>query len=200
MTRNLLFLWRIVIARPENRDRDDRNSEHRINERIHAEKVRLVTEEGEPRIIPIVEALAMAAEKSMDLVEISPNQDPPVVKIMDYSKFRFEQSKKAKEARKKQKVFHVKEVKLRPAIADNDYNHKMNQAKSFLEKGDKVKFTLVFRGREVVHSELGFEVMRSVQADLEGLVQIEKSPSQEGKSITMVVSPSPSTVKGPVKP
>ncbi len=112
-----------------------------------------------------------------------------MVKIIDYSKFRFDQLKKAKEARKKQKVVHIKEIKFRPAIDEHDYEHKVNHAKEFLEKGDKVKFTIMFRGREIMHKDLGFKVMENVQRDLEGLVQIEKKAAIEGKNITMIVTP-----------
>jgi len=132
--------------------------------------------------------LEMAAEKGLDVVEISPNQDPPVVKIVDYSKFKFEQVKKAKEAKKKQKVIHVKEIKMRPNIDSHDFDHKVKHARSFLEKGDKVKFTLMFRGREMVHPELGFEVMKKIQAQLEDIAITEKNHSQEGRNITMYMS------------
>ncbi len=161
----------------------------RINDQIRSEMVRLVGEEGGPRVVPLAEALGLAKSKELDLVEISPDQDPPVVKIIDFSKFRFEQLKKAKEAKKKQKVIHIKEIKLRPSINSHDYTHKVNHAKEFLEKGDKVKFTLMFRGREIIHNELGFKVMQNIQSDLESIAQIEKKPSIEGRNITMVVAP-----------
>jgi translation initiation factor IF-3 len=154
--------------------------------------VRLVGEEGGPRILPLEEALAIARSREMDIVEISPDQSPPVVKVIDFSKFRFEQIKKAREAKKKQKVIHIKEIKLRPSIDIHDYRHKVDHAKEFLAKGDKVKFTLMFRGREIVHNQLGFRVMDNIQKDLEGMVQIEKRPSIEGRNITMVVMPLPS--------
>ncbi len=122
-------------------------------------------------------------------MEISPNQDPPVVKIIDYSRYVFDQRKKTKENKKKQKVIHLKEIKLRPAIASHDYETKVNQAKSFLEKGDKVKFSIRFKGREIVHNELGFNLLERVLADLEGLIQIEQQATPEGRAIAMVVSP-----------
>ncbi|MBP9042589.1 MAG: translation initiation factor IF-3 [Spirochaetes bacterium] len=168
----------------------DKFDKFRINEEIDSATVRLVGEEGEPAIIETSKALEMARERSLDLVEITANQDPPVVKIIDYSKFIFEQVKKAKEAKKKQKVIHVKEIKLRPAIDNNDFHHKINNARSFLEKGDKVKFTLMFRGREMVHPELGFEVMDRIQEALKDCAIPEKSPAQEGKNITMIMNPS----------
>jgi translation initiation factor IF-3 len=141
------------------------------------------------------DAIAMAKDAGLDLVEISANQDPPVVKIIDYSKFRFDQLKKAKEARKKQKIVHIKEIKFRPAIDEHDYEHKINHAKEFLEKGDKVKFTCMFRGREIVHKDLGFKIMENVQNDLGGLVQVEKKASIEGKNLTMIVTPTVAAVK-----
>ena len=139
-------------------------------------------------VISTDEALRLAREKDMDLVEISPNQEPPVVKIIDYSKFKFELVKKAKEARKKQKVIHIKEIKMRPNIDSNDFNHKVKHAIEFLEKGDKVKFSLMFRGREMIHQELGFEVMRKIQEALVDTAQVEKEPSLDGRNITMIVS------------
>lgn len=138
------------------------------------------------------EGLTIAKSKDMDLVEISPDQDPPVVKIIDFSKFRFEQMKKAKEAKKKQKVIHIKEIKLRPSIDIHDYTHKVKHAKDFLDNGDKVKFTLMFRGREIIHNELGFKVMENIQNDLAEVALIEKRPSIEGRNITMIVSPASS--------
>lgn len=155
----------------------------------------MIGEGGEPVILARDEALRIAREKELDLVEISPDQNPPVVKIIDYSKFRFEQIKKAKEAKKRQKVIHIKEIKMRPAIDAHDYEHKVKHAKDFLDKGDKVKFTIMFRGREIVHSELGFKVMEHVQADLQGIAVVEKKPSQEGRNITMIMSPLPAGTK-----
>lgn len=135
------------------------------------------------------EALEIARSKELDLVEVSPNQDPPVVKIIDYSKYRFEQIKRVKEAKKKQKVVHVKEIKMRPAIDVHDYGHKIRHAISFFEKGDKVKFTVMFRGREITHTELGFKIMKDIQADLKEIAVIEKPPLREGRNITMIMTP-----------
>ncbi|MCL1864831.1 MAG: translation initiation factor IF-3 [Spirochaetes bacterium] len=167
----------------------DKFDKFRINEEIISENVRLVGEEGEPVIISISAALSIAKEKNLDLVEITTNQELPVVKIVDYSKFKFDQIKKAKEAKKKQKIVHVKEIKMRPAIDDNDFTHKVNRAKDFLDKGDKVKFTLMFRGREMVHPELGFDVMEKIQDVLKDIGTIEKKPIQEGRNITMYMMP-----------
>lgn len=146
-------------------------------------------EGGESVIVALDEAIKNARAKSLDLVEISPNQDPPVVKIIDYSRYVFDQRKKTKENKKKQKVIHLKEIKLRPVIASHDYDTKINQAKSFLEKGDKVKFSIRFKGREIVHNELGFNLLERVLADLEGLIQVEQQATPEGRAIAMVVAP-----------
>ncbi len=170
------------------RPQQDRSEKYRINEEIRAEKVRLVGGEEEIGVVPIAVALEKAREQELDLVEISPNPDAPIVKIVDYSKFKFEQTKKAKEAKKRQKVIHVKEIKMRPSIDKHDFEHKVKHAREFLEKGDKVKFTLMFRGREMVHPDLGFAVMKRIREELEEIVVIEKNPSQEGRNITMVVS------------
>ncbi len=167
----------------------DNFEKYNINESITARTVRLVGEDGEPKVIATSEALVLAKQRALDLVEISPNQDPPVVKIVDYSKFRFEQLKKAKEAKKKQKVIHVKEIKMRPNIDKHDFEHKIKHAVSFFEKGDKVKFTLMFRGREMVHPELGFEVFKKIKEQLGDTVFVEKDAAQEGRNITMIVGP-----------
>jgi len=151
--------------------------------------VRLVGEDGGPQVIPLQEALQKASDKGLDLVEISPNQDPPVVKIIDYSKFKFEQIKKAKEAKKKQKVIQVKEIKLRPSIDLHDFQHKVRHAREFIEEGNKVKFTVMFRGREVVHSDLGFKVLEDVKQALEDVALVETNPSKEGRNITMIMAP-----------
>ncbi|MCP4131345.1 MAG: translation initiation factor IF-3 [bacterium] len=166
----------------------EKSEKYRVNELIEAKEVRLVGEEGEAVVISVDAALDMAQNRGLDLVEISPNQDPPIVKIIDYSKFKFEQQKMLKEAKKKQKVIHIKEIKLRPAIDAHDFAHKVKRARGFLEKGDKVKFTLMFRGREMVHPELGFEVMKRILNELEEIAITEKKPSQEGRNITMVMS------------
>lgn len=134
-------------------------------------------------------ALELAQEQDLDLVEISP-QDVPVVKIMDYSKFRFEQLKKAKEAKKKQKIVHVKEVKVRPSIDNHDFEHKINHAREFLEGGDKVKFTMMFRGREIIHTDLAMEKMVRIQNDLQDCSTIEAKPSVQGRNMTMILAPS----------
>ncbi len=187
--RDIIFYTGVILVNKGKMPAKDKFDKFRINEEIDAQTVRLVGEEGEPVIIAMSAALEMAREKNLDLVEITANQDPPVVRIIDYSKFKFDQMKKAKEAKKKQKVIHIKEIKMRPAIDDNDFLHKVNNAKSFLEKGDKVKFTLMFRGREMVHPELGFEVMDRIQEVLKDVAAVEKKPAQEGRNITMFMNP-----------
>lgn len=145
--------------------------------------------DGEPEVMPLADALSKAEVEGLDLVQISKNQEIPIVKIMDYSKFRFEQIKKAKEAKKKQKVVHIKEVKMRPGVGEHDYEHKVKHAREFLEKGDKVKFTMVFRGREIVHTDIGMNILKNILKDLEDVSVIEKQPSHEGRNMTMILAP-----------
>jgi len=131
----------------------------------------------------------MASEVGLDLVEISPNADPPVCKILDFGKYKYEAQKKANEARKKQKVIEVKEIKLRPGIDDHDYDVKMRAMRSFLDEGDKVKVTMRFRGRELAHQELGMKVLDRVRDQLAELAKVEQWPKMEGRQMTMVISP-----------
>jgi len=135
------------------------------------------------------EALERAAESNLDLVEIAANADPPVCKILDYGKFKYEEQKKKNEARKKQKVIEVKEVKLRPGIDDHDYDVKMRAMKGFIGEGDKVKVTMRFRGRELAHQDLGMNVLMRVKTDLDEIAKVEQFPKMEGKQMTMVLSP-----------
>lgn len=162
----------------------------RINKEITVPQVRLVGVDGEMiGVTDIAKALMLAEEVGLDLVEISPGAEPPVCKILDYGKYKYEQEKKAAEAKKKQKVIEIKELKLRPTIGDHDYQIKMKQAKQFLEEGDKVKFSLRFKGREMSHSEIGMALMTRVKQDLEGLIRIDQEPKFEGRQVIMVVSP-----------
>jgi len=135
------------------------------------------------------EALEMAADAGLDLVEIAPNADPPVCKILDFGKFKYEEQKKKNEARKKQKVIEVKEIKLRPSIDDHDYQVKMRSMNKFIEEGDKVKVTMRFRGRELAHQELGMNVLIRVKDDLDSIAKVEQMPRMEGRQMTMVVAP-----------
>ena len=135
------------------------------------------------------EALTKALEAGLDLVEVSPNADPPVCKILDFGKFKYEEQKRKNEARKKQKVIEIKEIKLRPGIDDHDYDVKMRSMKSFIDEGDKVKVTMRFRGRELAHQELGMNVLMRVKDDLDPVAKIEQYPRMEGRQMTMVMSP-----------
>ena len=133
--------------------------------------------------------MALADEVGLDLVEVSPNADPPVCKLLDYGKFKYEAQKKANEARKKQKTIDVKEIKMRPNIDQHDYDVKMRSMVRFLDEGDKVKVTMRFRGREMAHQELGLQVLDRVRGQLEDLVKVEQWPKMEGRQMTMVIAP-----------
>jgi translation initiation factor IF-3 len=135
------------------------------------------------------EALDMAADAGLDLVEIAPNADPPVCKILDFGKYKYEEQKKKNEAKKKQKVIEVKEIKFRPSIDDHDYDVKMRSMQKFIGEGDKVKVTMRFRGRELAHQELGMDVLMRVKGDLDAIAKVEQFPRMEGRQMTMVVSP-----------
>ena len=157
---------------------------------INVATVRLIDATGENvGVKTITEAIKMAQDAGLDLVEISPNSDPPVCKILDFGKFKYEEQKKANVARKKQKVIEIKEIKLRPNIDTHDYDVKMKAAKGFLEEGDKVKVTLRFRGRELAHQHRGLEVLHRVQGELSTLAKVEQFPTIEGRQMTMVMSP-----------
>ena len=140
-------------------------------------------------VMSVREALALAEEAGLDLVEISPNTDPPVCKILDYGKYKYEQQKKAAEARKKQKVVDLKEIKIRPGIEDHDYGVKMRAAKKFLEGGDKVKVTMRFRGREMAHLQIGRELLEKMQQELSPVSKVEYSPKLEGRQMVMILVP-----------
>ena len=162
----------------------------RINEEIGVIRVRLVDQRGQ--MVGVVgrnEALTMAANAGLDLVEIAPNADPPVCKILDFGKYKYEEQKKKNEARKKQKIIEVKEIKLRPGIDDHDYEVKRRSMVKFIEEGDKVKVTMRFRGRELAHQELGMDVLMRVRDDLDEIAKIEQIPRMEGRQMTMVMSP-----------
>jgi translation initiation factor IF-3 len=152
--------------------------------------VRLINEDGEQvGVVPIAKALGIASEASLDLVEISPNAEPPVCRVMDYGKFRFEENKKLQTAKKKQKQTQVKEIKFRPGTDIGDYKIKLRKLVSFLEEGDRTKVTLRFRGREMAHQELGLELLQRVKADLEEYGTVEQEPKMEGRLMVMVLAP-----------
>ena len=162
----------------------------RINELIRADSVRCIGADGEQLgVIPINEALKIAENLSLDLVEIQPNVNPPVCKILDYGKFKYEAQKRKNEARKKQKIIDVKEIKLRPNIDNKDFVVKMKQVKKFIENGDKVKITLRFRGREMAHQTLGATVLDRVKDDTEELCKVETLPKLEGRQMVMILAP-----------
>ena len=140
-------------------------------------------------VVPRSDAIARALEAGLDLVEVAANADPPVCKILDFGKFKYEEQKRKNEARKKQKVIEVKEIKLRPGIDDHDYDVKMRSMKSFIDEGDKVKVTMRFRGRELAQQELGMEVLMRVKGDLDEIAKVEQYPRMEGRQMTMVMSP-----------
>ncbi len=162
----------------------------RINHEIRVREIQLIDAEGQNRgIVPILEAQHLADEASLDLVEIVPNANPPVCKILDYGKFRFLEQKKAAEARKKQKIVEIKEIKLRPGIDEHDYDTKMKAVKRFFEEGDKVKVTLRFRGREMAHQDLGFRLLERVKSETGAFAKVEAEPSMEGRQMIMVLAP-----------
>jgi len=163
---------------------------YRLNENIDAAEVRLVGAGGEQiGVVPLEEAKKLAEESSLDLVEISPQAEPPVCKVMDYGKFRFEEQKKRQASRKKQKQTQVKEIKFRPGTDIGDYNVKLRNLTKFLTEGDKVKVTLRFRGREMAHQELGRDLLKRVEGDLQELGSVEQFPRMEGRQMVMVLAP-----------
>lgn len=161
-----------------------------MNEDIDVDNVRLIDADGsQVGVVSIAEAQEMADEAGLDLVEVSPHADPPVCKVLDYGKYKYEAQKKANEARKKQKIIEVKEIKMRPGIEDHDYQVKMRSVRKFIGNGDKVKMTIRFRGREMAHQELGLRVLDRVREDLDEEVKVEQFPRTEGRLMTMVVAP-----------
>ena len=167
------------------------SKELRINEEIRCKEVRLIDDAGEQLgVMAPREAAKIAAEKNLDLVEIAPNANPPVCRIMDYGKYKYEQSKREKEAKKNQKVISVKEVKLRPNIEDHDFLTKAKNASKFLAAGDKVKVTIMFRGREITHPELGQELCERFAEELSSVAKVEKPAKVEGRNMIMILAPS----------
>jgi translation initiation factor IF-3 len=162
----------------------------RVNDQIRISPVRLIQDDGEQiGIVSIDEARERAEVRGMDLVEVAADARPPVVKMMDYGKYRYEEARATREARKKQHIIRVKEVKFRPGIEDHDYKFKVGHARRFLGEGNKVKLTMMFRGRQVTHPEIGLEVLSRVTKDLEEVGQIESHPNMEGRIMSMVVAP-----------
>jgi len=162
----------------------------RANERIRAPQVQVISSDGNNLgTYPTQEAINMAKQEGLDLIEISANANPPVCKIIDIGKYKYDQQKKAHKAKKKQKVMNLKEIKLRPVTEIHDYNFKIKNAQKFLTKGDKVKFTVQFRGREMQHTNLGYELMKRITDDTASLGKIEVKPKFEGRQIIMIIHP-----------
>lgn len=176
-----IILWRCS---------DIANLEHLINEEIEAAEIRLISDSGEQLGIMTAEAAQkIADEKEMDLVLISPNAKPPVCKIMDYGKFRFEQAKREKEARKNQRVIEVKEIRMSPSIGENDFNTKLRNGQKFLADGDRLKVTIRFRGREMAHTHIGEELLKNFAAQCSEVATMDKNPKLEGRNMSMFLSP-----------
>jgi translation initiation factor IF-3 len=162
----------------------------RINRMIRISPVRVIADDGaQLGVLPIEQALAAAQERGLDLVEVAPLARPPVVKIMDYGKYKFEQAKAARAAKKKQHVIHLKEVKYRPGIDDHDFEFKTRHAREFLQDGNKVKVTMMFRGRQMAHTELGRVVLDRVATELKDIGKVEQDPRLEGRNMSMVLAP-----------
>src|SRR5438270_8036148 len=162
----------------------------RINEEIRVREVHLIEKDGANKgTVPIADALVAAQDAGLDLVEISPNANPPIVKILDYGKYKYQEQKKAAEARKKQKVVEVKELKYRPMIDDHDYDVKMRAMQRFFEEGDKVKVTLRYRGREMAHQEIGTKLLDKVKSDVAEIAKVEQDARFEGRQVVMVLAP-----------
>lgn len=172
----------------------------RVNELIRVPEVRLIDAEGgQVGVVAVAKAIAMAKEVSLDLVEVSPNAKPPVCRIMDYGKYKFEQAKKAKQAKAKQHVIKIKEIKLHPKTDKNDYNYRVKHAKEFLEKGFKVKVTLIYRGREMTHLDFGRRLLDQMTEDLALDGDLETRSKMEGNSMHLIFAPKKTATKGPSK-
>ncbi|MBY0273142.1 MAG: translation initiation factor IF-3 [Alphaproteobacteria bacterium] len=178
------------MSKYTNEDKGNASNGPRVNEKISSLKVRLVDENGEMvGVLSQKEALERAYRAGLDLVEVSPNADPPVCKILDYGKYKFEEQKRRAEMRKKQKVIEIKEVQLRPGIDKHDFEVKMRSARKFIDDGDKLKVTLRFRGRELSHQELGIDVLNRVKETLQDIAKVEHDPKFEGKRVIMILAP-----------
>ena len=178
------------------------NLVHQINDEIHDKEVRLIGDEGEQLgIMSAAEALKIALERELDLVKIAPGSNPPVCKIMDYGKYRFEQAKKEKEAKKNQRVIEIKEIRMSPGIDTNDFNTKLKNGQKFLADGDRVKVSVRFRGREMAHTEIGAQLLKDFAEKCADIANMDKAPKLEGRNMSMFLSPKPVTPpKKPAKP
>ena len=178
------------------------NAVHQINEEILDKEVRLIGDQGEQLgIMSAQEALKIAVERELDLVKIAPGSNPPVCKEMDYGKFRFEQAKKEKEAKKNQRVIEIKEIRMSPGIGENDFNTKLKNGQKFLNDGDRVKVSVRFRGREMAHTEIGEQLLKDFAAKCADIATLDKNPKLEGRNMSMFLSPKPQApAKKPAKP
>ena len=178
------------------------NAVHQINEEIKDKEVRVIGEDGEQLGIMSSEAaLKIAVEKELDLVKIAPGSNPPVCRIMDYGKYRFEQAKKEKEAKKNQRVIEIKEIRMSPGIGENDFNTKLKNGQKFLQDGDRVKVSVRFRGREMAHTDIGAQLLKDFAAKCADIANMDKAPKLEGRNMSMFLSPKPQTPpKKPAKP
>ncbi|MCS1351570.1 translation initiation factor IF-3 [Mechercharimyces sp. CAU 1602] len=166
------------------------SKDHQVNDSIRSREVRVVGEDGQQvGIIPTKEALRMAQEAELDLVAVAPQAKPPVCRIMDYGKYRYEQSKREKEAKKNQKIIQVKEIRFSPSIEEHDLQTKLRNVKKFLQNGDKVKLTIRFRGREITHQDLGRTIMKRIADDMKELGDVERHPKLEGRHMIMILGP-----------
>jgi len=178
------------IAIPRRTNRANRSSKININKNIRAKEVRVIDPDGNQiGVIPTYKAIAVANDFGLDLVEVSPNANPPVCKIMDYGRYKYEQTKKKQEAKKKQATFQLKEIKLRPKTDEHDLKTKINHIKKFIERKDKVKVTVIFRGREITLSQLGRDLLERVAQETEEIASVEQHPKFEGRTMIMVLSP-----------
>jgi translation initiation factor IF-3 len=183
-------LWRTNIRRPNKAPPAASKDGPRVNDDIRNAQIQLIDHTGQNRgTVETMVAIKMAQEAGMDLVEISPNVSPPVCKIMDYGKYKYSAQKKAAEARKRQKVVEIKEIKLRPMIDDHDYDVKMRAMQRFFEEGDKVKITLRYRGREMAHQEIGTKLLDKIKSDVAELAKVEQDARFEGRQVVMVLAP-----------
>ena len=181
---------RLNIALPRRPNRPIRSNRTNINRNIRAREVRVIDPDGNQiGIIPTSQALETAAEFGLDLVEVSPNANPPVCKIMDYGRYRYEQTKKKQEAKKKQSTFQVKEIKVRPKTGEHDLQTKINHIRKFIGRKDKVKVTVIFRGREITLSNLGRALLDKIAEETEEIAMMEQSPKFEGRSLVMILAP-----------
>ncbi|MEO7241670.1 MAG: translation initiation factor IF-3 [Variovorax sp.] len=189
----------MATAYRDRRHREER--QHRLNREIMAPEVRLTGEENEQLgVVSLAEALRMAGERDVDLVEVVAAANPPVCKLIEYGKFKYHEQKKAAEAKSKQKIIEVKEIKFRPGTDDSDYNIKMRNIRRFLDEGDKCKITLRFRGREITHQELGMALLQRIRDDLGDLIVVEQFPKLEGRQMIMMIAPGRKKGSGAAKP